>query len=39
MRVCFYDVMSPIERADYVYTAAFDLRSPEAIPWASLVRK
>ena len=39
LRKTFYDVMSPMERADYVYTAACELRSPETTPRASPAKK
>jgi hypothetical protein len=40
LRKTFYDYMSPMERADYVYTAACEeLRSPEATPRASPAKK
>jgi hypothetical protein len=35
----FYDVMTPMERADYVYTTICELRSPEATPRASPAKK
>ena len=36
LRQTFYDDMSPMERADYVYTAACEeIRSPEATPRVS----
>jgi hypothetical protein len=40
LRKTFYDDMSPMKRADYVYTAACEeLRSPEATPRASPAKK
>jgi hypothetical protein len=40
LRKTFYDDMSPMERADYVDTAACEeLRSPEATPRASPAKK
>ena len=40
LRKTFYDDMSPMERADYVYTAACEeLRSPETTPRVSPAKK
>ena len=39
LRKTFYDVMTPMERADYVYTTICELRSPEATPRASPAKK
>jgi hypothetical protein len=39
LRKTIYDVMSQMERADYVYTAACELRSPEATLSASPAKR